>query len=178
MTSRPPTGWRAVWLAMRTWRTAAVSLLSFSSGLPLGLVWIAIPTWLAQEGLDIKVIGLFTLAQAPWTFKFAWSPLMDRYALPLPRISRKLGWALAAQVALVVLTLWLARLAQHPDAVWIIGTVALAIAFASATQDIAIDAYAVEVLRPEEQGVAVGARTAVYRAAMFTAGVFSKTLLM
>jgi PAT family beta-lactamase induction signal transducer AmpG len=131
---------------------------------------------LAQEGVDIKVIGLFTLAQAPWTFKFAWSPLMDRYTMPLPRVSRKLGWALAAQVALVVLTLWLARLAQHPDAVWIIGTVALAIAFASASQDIAIDAYAVEVLRPEEQGVAVGARTAVYRAAMFTAGGLAITL--
>jgi PAT family beta-lactamase induction signal transducer AmpG len=150
--------------------------LSFSSGLPLGLVWIAIPTWLAQEGVDIKVIGLFTLAQAPWTFKFAWSPLMDRYALPLPRVGRKLGWALATQVALLGLTFWLARLAAHPDALWLIASVALAIAFASASQDIAVDAYAVEVLRPEEQGVAVGARTALYRAAMFTAGGLAITL--
>ncbi len=163
-------------MALRARRTAAVTLLSFSSGLPLGLVWIAIPTWLAQEGVDIKVIGLFTLAQAPWTFKFAWAPLMDRYAPPLPLVGRKLGWALAAQIVLVGLTLWLAHLAQHPDAVWIIGTVALAIAFASASQDIAIDAYAVEVLRPDEQGVAVGARTAVYRAAMFTAGGLAITL--
>ncbi len=174
--STTQTGWRAVWTALRAWRTAAVTLLSFSSGLPLGLVWIAIPTWLAQEGVDIKVIGLFTLAQAPWTFKFAWSPLMDRYALPVPRLGRKLGWALATQVALLALTLWLARLSHHPDAVWIIGAVALAIAFASASQDIAIDAYAVEVLRPEEQGVAVGARTALYRAAMFTAGGLAITL--
>jgi PAT family beta-lactamase induction signal transducer AmpG len=169
-------GWRAVWLGLRARRTAAVTLLSFSSGLPLGLVWIAIPTWLAQEGVDIKVIGLFTLAQAPWTFKFAWAPLMDRFSLPLPRLGRKLSWALAAQIALVALTLWLARLAHHPDAMWIIGTVALAIAFASASQDIAIDAYAVEVLRPDEQGVAVGARTALYRAAMFTAGGLAITL--
>ena len=56
--------WRAVWLAMRSWRTASVSLLSFSSGLPLGLVWIAIPTWLARADVDIKIIGLFTLAHA------------------------------------------------------------------------------------------------------------------
>ncbi|MFZ5876808.1 MAG: AmpG family muropeptide MFS transporter [Nitrospirota bacterium] len=174
--SRAPSGWRAVWPALRAPRTAAVTLLSFSSGLPLGLVWIAIPTWLAQAGVDIKVIGLFTLAQAPWTFKFAWSPLMDRYALPLPRLGRKLGWALATQVALLALTLWLARLASHPDALWLIGSVALAIAFASASQDIALDAYAVEVLRPEEQGVAVGARTALYRAAMFTAGGLAITL--
>jgi PAT family beta-lactamase induction signal transducer AmpG len=165
-----------VWTALRARRTAAVTLLSFSSGLPLGLVWIAIPTWLAQEGVDIKVIGLFTLAQAPWTFKFAWSPLMDRYALPIAGVGRKLGWALATQIALLGLTLWLARLAAHPDAVWLIGAVALAIAFASASQDIAVDAYAVEVLRPEEQGVAVGARTALYRAAMFTAGGLTITL--
>ncbi len=174
--SERPVGWRAVRLALLARRTAAVTLLSFSSGLPLGLVWIAIPTWLAQEGVDIKVIGLFTLAQAPWTFKFAWAPLMDRFSLPLPGLGRKLGWALAAQLGLIALTLWLAHLAHHPDAIWIIGAVALAIAFASASQDIAIDAYAVEVLRPDEQGVAVGARTAVYRAAMFTAGGLTITL--
>ncbi len=163
-------GWRAVWLAMRTRRTAVVSLLSFSSGLPLGLVWIAIPTWMAREGVDIKIIGLFTLAQAPWTFKFLWSPLMDRYALPIPRLGRKLGWTLLAQLALLGLTFGLAGLGVHPDTVWLIGALTLAIAFASASQDIAIDAYAVEVLRPEEQGVAVGARIALYRAAMFIAG--------
>ncbi|MFP5349486.1 MAG: AmpG family muropeptide MFS transporter [Gammaproteobacteria bacterium] len=168
--------WRAVWLALKSWRTAAVSLLSFSSGLPLGLVWIAIPTWLAREGVDIKIIGLFTLAQAPWSFKFLWSPLMDRYALPFPRLGRKLGWTLAMQVALLALTFWLGDLARHPDAIWIIGTLTLAIAFASASQDIAIDAYAVEVLQPHEQGVAVGARIAIYRAAMFVAGGLAITL--
>lgn len=162
--------WRSLWLALRSWRTAAVTLLSFSSGLPLGLVWIAIPTWLAREGVDIKIIGLFTLAQAPWSFKFLWSPLMDRFALPFPGLGRKLGWTLAAQIALVTLTFALGNVALHPEAIWIIGSLTLAIAFASASQDIAIDAYAVEVLRPEEQGVAVGARTAVYRAAMFVAG--------
>jgi PAT family beta-lactamase induction signal transducer AmpG len=169
-------GWRGLWLALRSWRTAAVSLLSFSSGLPLGLIWIAIPTWLAREGVDIKIIGLFTLAQAPWSFKFLWSPLMDRYALPLPRLGRKLGWTLAAQIALVILTFVLSDVAARPDAIWIIGTLALAIAFASASQDIAIDAYAVEILEPSEQGIAVGARTALYRAAFFVAGGLTITL--
>src|SRR3970282_1933694 len=105
----PHFSWRSVWLALRSRRTAAVSLLSFSSGLPLGLIWIAIPTWLAREGVDIKIIGLFTLAQAPWSFKFLWSPLMDRYALPLPRLGRKLGWTLLWQIALLIGTLILAR---------------------------------------------------------------------
>jgi len=168
--------WRAVWLALKSWRTAAVSLLSFSSGLPLGLVWIAIPTWLAREGVDIKIIGLFTLAQAPWSFKFLWSPLMDRYALPFPRVGRKLGWTLLMQVALLALTLTLGDVADHPDAIWIVGTLTLAIAFASASQDIAVDAYAVEVLQPHEQGVAVGARTALYRAAMYLSGGIAITL--
>ena len=75
-----------------SWRLASVALLSFSSGLPLGLVWIAIPTWMASVGVDIRVIGLFSLAQAPWTFKFLWAPLMDRY--PLPLLGRKRGWIL------------------------------------------------------------------------------------
>ena len=175
MTAAPP-AWRAVWLALKSWRTAAVSLLSFSSGLPLGLVWIAIPTWLAREGVDIKIIGLFTLAQAPWSFKFLWSPLMDRYALPIPRLGRKLGWTLLMQIALLVLIFVLGDVARHPDAIWIIASVTIAIALASASQDIAVDAYAVEILEPHEQGVAVGARTALYRGAMYLAGGAAITL--
>lgn len=174
--STPPSAWRAVAQAMLSWRTASVSLLSFSSGLPLGLVWIAIPTWLAREGVDIRLIGLFTLAQVPWSFKFLWSPLMDRYTLPLPRVGRKLGWTLLWQVGLFVATLALGGIDFSHQALWLIGTLTLAIAFASASQDIVIDAYAVEVLEPHEQGVAVGARTAVYRAAMFISGGLAITL--
>jgi PAT family beta-lactamase induction signal transducer AmpG len=174
--STRPSAWRAVWLALRSWRTAAVSLLSFSSGLPLGLVLIAIPVWLARQGVDIKIIGLFTLAQAPWSFKFLWSPLMDRYAPPLKRLSPKLGWTLITQLTLLALTLWLAGLAMHPDAIWMVASLTLAIAFVSASQDIAVDAYTVEVLQPHEQGVAVGARTALYRSAMFVAGGLAITL--
>src|SRR5262245_16763987 len=159
---------------MTSWRTASVALLSFSSGLPLGLVWLAIPDWMRSSGVDIRVVGLFTLAQAPWSFKMLWSPLMDRYVPPF--WGRRRGWAAIWQVALVVLTFVLAGVAHSPDAPWVIGAVVLAIAFASASQDIAIDAYAVEVLRKEEQGVAVGARTALYRAAMFVAGGLSITL--
>ena len=81
--------------------------MSFASGLPLGLVWIAIPAWMAREGVDIKVVGLFTLAQAPWTFKFLWSPLMDRY--PPPFLGRKRGWILVvSRWRSSALGLWLA----------------------------------------------------------------------
>jgi PAT family beta-lactamase induction signal transducer AmpG len=171
-----PASWGALGAAMRSWRTASVSLLSFSSGLPLGLVWITIPTWMAREGADIKYIGLFTIAQAPWTFKFVWSPLMDRYSPPMPRVGPKIAWTLVTQAFLLLLTFGLAGIRYQPDVVWIIGALTMAMAFASASQDIAIDAYAVEVLRPEEQGVAVGARIAIYRSAMFVAGGVAITL--
>jgi PAT family beta-lactamase induction signal transducer AmpG len=155
-------------------RLRSVVLLSFSSGLPLGVVWLAIPAWMARVGVDIKVIGLFTLAQAPWTFKLLWSPWMDRF--PPPFLGRKRGWILIGQVALFAVTLWLAGVSDHPEAVWVIGALALAMAFASATQDIAIDAYAVEVLHRDEQGLASGLRTALYRAAMLVAGGAAITL--
>jgi len=167
--------WQSIVAVAKSWRLLSVSLLSFASGLPLGLVWIAIPTWMAQAGIDIKVIGLFTLAQAPWSFKFLWSPLMDRY--PLPILGRKRGWILLSQVALLGLGLWLAGVPPSADTVWMIGAIALATGFAAATQDIAYDAYTVEVLHREEQGAAVGARVALYRAAMFISGGLAITLV-
>ena len=149
-------------------RLRAVTLLSFASGLPLGLIWYAIPAWMTREGVDIKVVGLFTLAQAPWSFKLLWSPSMDRF--PLPWFGRKRGWIILGQVGLLALGLCLAGAARHPDAVWMIGALAFAIAFASATHDIAYDAYAVEVLRRDEMGIATGWRTAAYRLAMLLSG--------
>ena len=175
MGSQPLRTWQSILTVAKSWRLASVSLLSFSSGLPLGLVWIAIPTWMAQSGLDIKVVGLFTLAQAPWSFKFLWSPLMDRY--PFPVLGRKRGWILVSQVALFALGLWLAGVPPGADTVWVIGAIALATGFAAASHDIAYDAYAVEVLRREEQGAAVGARVALYRAAMFVSGGVAITLI-
>jgi PAT family beta-lactamase induction signal transducer AmpG len=149
-----------------------VTLLSFSSGLPLGLVLTAIPFWMQQEGVDIKTIGLVTAAQAPYTFKFIWSPLMDRFA---PKGARKRVWIAIGQLLLALSTFALAYQAGHPT-VAAVALFTLLISFASATQDIAVDAYAVEVLRKEEQGLAVGARIALYRAAMFVSGAFVVTL--
>jgi PAT family beta-lactamase induction signal transducer AmpG len=125
-------------------------------------------------GTDIRIVGLSTVVQAPWSFKFLWSPLMDRYSVP--RFGRRRGWIAVFELALFVSILCLAWAGARDGSAWPILWISLAIAFAAASQDIAIDAYAVEVLRKEEQGMAVGARTAVYRAAMFTAGGLSITL--
>ena len=164
----PSSGLDSLRRSLRSWRTAAVVLLSFSSGLPLGLVWYAIPDWMRDIGVDIRVVGILTLAQAPWAFKVLWSPLMDRYVPPF--WGRRRGWMAISQVALVACGLMLAGVGGHPDAIWVVGAIALATAMASASQDIAYDAYTVDVLRPEEQGAAAGARTAAYRAAMAVSG--------
>ena len=164
----PSSGLDSLRRSLRSWRTASVVLLSFSSGLPLGLVWYAIPDWMRDIGVDIRVVGILTLAQAPWAFKVLWSPLMDRYVPPF--WGRRRGWMAISQVALVACGLLLAGVGSHPDAIWVVGAIALATAMASASQDIAYDAYTVDVLRPEEQGAAVGARTAAYRAAMAVSG--------
>lgn len=156
-----------------SWRLGSVALLSFVSGLPLGVVWLAIPAWMARDGVDIRVVGLFTLAQAPWTFKFLWAPLMDRYAPP--GFGRKRGWMLIANAGLLVSGLWLATLTDPAEHVLWIAAVACLIAFFSASFDVAYDAYTVEVLRREEQGIAVGARVALYRAAMWFSGRLSIT---
>jgi MFS transporter, PAT family, beta-lactamase induction signal transducer AmpG len=161
-------------LAMRSKRTAFVVLQMFASGLPLGLVWYAIPDWMRDIGVDIRVVGLITLAQAPWTFKVLWAPLMDRYVPPF--WGRRRGWMALTQVALFAFTLMLAGVGQQPEAIWVVGALAMAVAMASASQDIVIDAYAVETLRKDEQGAASGARTAMYRLALLVSGGLSITL--
>lgn len=142
-----------------------MTLLSFPSGLPLGVVLITIPYWLQQSGVDIKTIGLVTAAQIPYAFKFIWSPLIDRFA---PRKARKRFWVLLTQGLLALLFGLMAVFAKHP-AVGVVAALTMLISFLSATQDIAYDAYAVEVLRREELGMAVGARSALARAGIFVA---------
>jgi PAT family beta-lactamase induction signal transducer AmpG len=159
--------------ALGSRRIGAVTLQSFSSGLPLGLIWIALPAWLTYQGVDIKTVGLFSLAQAPWTFKFLWAPLMDRYRLPV--LGRKRSWMIVCQLFLLAGCGALALQASNPR-VSSVALVALFIAFWSASQDIAIDGYAVEILEREEQGLAVGARVALYRAATLIAGAVAITL--
>ncbi len=169
MTSRPSTRASLI-AALSSWRFGAVTLLSLSSGAPLGLVLTGVPAWLAMTGVDIKTIGLVTLAQAPYAFKFVWAPLFDRYRLPF--FGRKRCWIFVWQLALALAVGALAVKATSPN-IALVAVFTVLIAFASASQDIAIDAYAVESLRPAEQGLAAGSRTALYRVGMWLAGNIS-----
>ena len=170
MTTRRASTLDSLKTAAKSWRFGAVTLLSLSSGAPLGLVLTGVPAWLAMAHIDIKTIGLITLAQAPYAFKFVWAPLLDRYRLPF--LGRKRGWVLAWQFALALAVGALAAHATNPS-IATVAALTVLIAFASASQDIAIDAYAVESLRPAEQGLAAGSRTALYRIGMWLAGNIS-----
>ncbi len=177
MTTPPPKKpgtWVSLARAFTSWRTASVTLMSFSSGMPLGLVWIAIPDWMRDIGVDIRVVGLHhpgagaVDVQVPVVA--AHGPLRAAEA----RAAARLGSS-SPRSLLFIFTLMLAGVGDHPDTPWVVAALALAIAFAGASQDIAIDAYAVDVLRPEEQAIAVGARNALYRVGMIRSPAASRS---
>ena len=173
VTDPKPSTFQSLAAAATNRRIGAVTLLSFASGMPLGLVWIAIPTWLTRAGFGMGMVGLLTLSQAPWTFKFLWAPLMDAYRLPF--LGRKRGWILVTQLGLMAATSAMALFSNNPE-FWIIFALAAGIAFLSASQDIVYDGYAVEVLRKDELELASGGRIALYRIGMFVAGSLAITL--
>lgn len=162
-----------------------LGLLSLSSGMPLGFVFNSFQIFLRGAGVDLKTIGILSAASMPWSLKFLWSPLIDRWALPRP--GRRRSWILVAQAALalgfVALALYAWRaLGTDPatgrqtlaaGAATTLGFIALFITFWSATQDIALDAYAVEVLELAEQGPASGLRVMWYRIGMLVAGALA-----
>ncbi len=163
-------GWLEAWRVYQDPRVLAILLLGFSSGLPIMLVATTLSTWLAEVGTSKSAIGLFAYVFAPYTFKFAWAPLVDR--LPLPPLTtllgRRRGWILAAQLGLIASIF---ALGQTDPATNLAATavVALLVAFCSATQDIAIDAYRIEILPREELGAGAGVVVLGYRIGMWVA---------
>jgi PAT family beta-lactamase induction signal transducer AmpG len=146
---------------------AATAVLGFASGLPLLLTTTTLQAWLTTAGVDLGTVGLFALVGLPYTLKFLWSPLLDRFALPL--LPRRRGWILAAQGLLVALILALA-LVQPREGLALVAGLVLALAFASATQDIAIDAWRAEILPPRWQGLGASLTVGFYRLGMVAAG--------
>jgi MFS transporter, PAT family, beta-lactamase induction signal transducer AmpG len=147
-----------------------VLLMGFSSGLPLALTFATLSFRLAEVGVSRTAIGLFALVGVPYSVKFLWSPLIDRLAIPLftSHLGRRRGWALAIQplLALAILALGLVDPRSAPGST---ALAALAVAFLSASQDIVIDAYRIELLRPEEQGAGAAATQWGYRFGMLAA---------
>ena len=148
-------------------RVSAVVLLGFASGLPLALTGGTLQAWYAVAGVDLVTIGFLGLVGQPYVYKFLWAPLMDRFVPP--HLGRRRGWMLVTQLALVYGLAMMAGLSpmEHP---WELGLVALAVAFFSASQDVAIDAWRTDVLKPEERGAGAAVYVAGYRIAMLVSG--------
>ena len=142
-------------------------LLGFSSGLPLALTGATLQAWLTVSGVDLTTIGMFALVGQPYTYKFLWAPLMDRFTIPF--LGRRRGWLVVTQGALLAVIAWMGTLApgQSP---WLLASLALAAAFLSASQDIVFDAYRTDVLDAEERGAGAAVSVLGYRIAMLVSG--------
>jgi MFS transporter, PAT family, beta-lactamase induction signal transducer AmpG len=148
-------------------RMTAVLLLSFASGLPFNLTGFTLQAWLASSGLDIKTIGIFGLVGFPYILKFLWAPLLDRYLPPL--LGRRRGWILVYQICLGV-AIGVMGFCSPTKEPYVLGAVALLVAFLSASQDIVVDAYRVDVIPPGERALAAAATAFGYRTAAMLAG--------
>ena len=140
--------------------------MGFSCGLPLLLTLSVLQAWMKETGVDLTTIGLFSLVGLPYTLKFLWAPLFDRYRLPF--FGRRRGWLLIAQLSLMAALIWLgtSQPAVHPT---MLALAALAVAFSSASQDIVVDAYRREDLPDRELGLGSSLYINGYRVGMLLA---------
>ena len=159
--------------ALFTRRMLICVFTGFSSGLPLYLLLNLLPAWLRTEGINLKVIGAFALIQFPYTWKFLWAPFLDRYVIPT--LGRRRGWMLVTQVALMATIAWMGTLSPLDELSWVIYA-ATAVAFLSATQDVAIDAYRRELLLNTELGLGNAVHVNAYRIAGLIPGSLSLIL--
>lgn len=148
-------------------RLAAVLLLGFASGLPLALTGQAMQAWLTVDGVDLATIGFLGLVGLPYTFKFLWSPLMDRFEPPL--LGRRRGWLVTTQLALAAALAWMSGLSPTTSSA-LFAAAAVLVAFLSASQDVVIDAYRTDVLAAEERGLGSSLSVFGYRLAMVLSG--------
>ena len=151
----------------RSQKMAALLFLGFASGLPLLLTSRTLQAWMTTEGVDLKSIGLFSLVALPYSLKFLWSPLLDRYLPPL--LGRRRGWILIAQICLT-LAIGFMAFQQPKQSLELLAINALLIAFFSATQDIAYDAYRTDILEKWEMGAGVAIGVLGYRLALILTG--------
>lgn len=166
-----PRGWRRALAAYREPAVAGMLFLGFSAGLPFPLVFATLSRWLSEAGVSLHTIGLFSFAGLAWGFKFVWAPLVDRMPLPVlgAWLGRRRAWMLLAQVAVAGGLVGMAFTDPHTE-LWTMALCATIVAFASATQDIAIDAWRIEIAPQETQGALAGAYQLGYRIALFAAG--------
>ena len=162
-----------VWEQLFTKRMLICVFTGFASGLPLFLLFNLVPAWLRSEQVDLKTIGLFALIQFPYTWKFVWSPFLDRFILPV--LGRRRGWMLLTQIGLLLVIATLGGFSPRTEMTSIVLFCTL-LAFLSATQDISIDAYRRELLSDAELGLGNAIHVNAYRIAGLVPGSLSLIL--
>ena len=140
-------------------------IMGFACGLPLLLTITVLQAWMKEEGVDLTVIGFMSLVGLPYTLKFLWAPVMDRFTLPF--LGRRRGWLLTAQTALICAIAGLAF--ANPKDPWMIAVAAFLVTFFSASQDIVVDAYRREDLADNELGLGSSLYVNGYRVGMLLA---------
>src|SRR5216110_1615354 len=148
-------------------RLVVVTVLGFASGLPLALTGQAMQAWLSVEGIDIATIGFLSLVGLPYTFKFLWAPLMDRFEPPW--LGRRRGWLVLTQLALAASLFWMAA-TSPTQATRAFALLTVLVAFVSASQDVVVDAYRTDLLAPRERGLGSSLTVLGYRLAMILSG--------
>lgn len=161
---------KSIFNIFTSFRMFTVMVLGFASGLPLGLTGGTLQAWMKTENIDITTIGLFSLVGLPYTLKFIWAPIMDRYVPPM--FGRRRGWMFVTQLGLImaIIALGFSDPTLTPQYV---AFFAVCVAFFSASQDIAIDAYRTEVLHENELGAGAGVYIMGYRIAMIVSGALA-----
>lgn len=152
----------SIWSLVFTQKMMICAFIGFSSGLPLYFLIQMVPAWLRDQGVDLKTIGLVGLITAPYTWKFLWAPVLDRYVLPF--LGRRRGWMLVTQIFLAVL-MAVIGLVNPIDSLWTVVYLSMALAVFSATQDVVIDAYRREILSDFELGLGSSIHVNAYRIA-------------
>jgi len=159
--------WRDTLTAMFSGRMLVALLMGFSSGLPLLLTGSVLQAWLKDGGVDLARIGLFALIGLPYTLKFLWAPLFDRYT---PILGRRRGWLALTQFVLAGALLLLSTAQPTADHLWLVMLAGLLVTFFSASQDIVVDAYRRESLGDAELGLGSALYVNGYRIGMLLAG--------
>ena len=162
--------WLAAFQVYRDRRMLAILCMGFSSGLPLPLTFGTLTYWLSKVGVSRTAIGLFVLVGLSYSCKFLWSPFIDRLPIPVltRRVGRRRGWALVVQLPLMAAIFALGSTDPKTD-LPLTALLAVIVAFLSASQDIVIDAYRIELLQPHEQGAGAAATQWGYRFGLLAA---------
>jgi PAT family beta-lactamase induction signal transducer AmpG len=167
MADSPAPAWRDTLAAMLSRRMLVALFMGFACGLPLLLTGSVLQAWLKDGGVSLADIGFFALAGLPYTLKFLWAPLFDRYVPPF--LGRRRGWLLLMQLLLAAALVALSLAQPTPDHLLWISAAALLVSFFSASQDIVVDAYRRESLADNELGLGSALYVNGYRVGMLLA---------